>query len=109
MLVSVLMGLVASPVNVLAATTSGAENIVVNVGWSDNNNKPLKRPKTVTVDLMANGKVIKSQVLHGTGGKGGVWASVWTYEFSKLPTAQNGKKIDYIVKEEVNPTGYTMS
>ena len=68
--------------------------------WDDANNKDGIRPDSIVVKLLANG------VETGKTATASV-ASGWTYEFTDLDRYQNGKPIEYTVKEVGVPTGYT--
>ena len=68
--------------------------------WIDNNDQDHIRPASVTVALLANGKVTGKTAI-ATAETG------WKYEFTELDRYQNGKAIEYTVKEVGVPTGYT--
>lgn len=72
-------------------------NFKGNKKWFDDNDKV--RPKEVKVNLYANDKLIKTQNIRGTGNN-------WEYEFNDLFKYENGKLIDYKVKEEVTDKAY---
>lgn len=72
-------------------------NFKGNKKWFDDNDKV--RPKEVKVNLYANDKLIKAQNIRGTGNN-------WSYEFNDLFKYENGKLIDYKVKEEVTDKAY---
>ncbi|MDQ8815701.1 Cna B-type domain-containing protein, partial [Streptococcus ruminantium] len=65
--------------------------------WNDNNDQDGKRPKSITVNLLADGKVVQSQEVTATNN--------WEYTFTDLPKYANGKEIVYTV-EEVKVDGY---
>ncbi|WP_178085547.1 Cna B-type domain-containing protein, partial [Streptococcus ruminantium] len=65
--------------------------------WNDNNDQDGKRPQSITVNLLADGKVIKSQQVTAEND--------WKYTFTDLPKYANGKEIVYTV-EEVKVDGY---
>ncbi|MDQ8758704.1 Cna B-type domain-containing protein, partial [Streptococcus ruminantium] len=67
--------------------------------WNDNNDQDGKRPKSITVNLLADGKVVQSQEVTA--------ANNWEYTFTDLPKYANGKEIVYTV-EEVKVDGYEM-
>ncbi len=68
--------------------------------WNDNNNQDGKRPSSITVKLLNNGKEIKSKIVSAEDG--------WNYKFEKLPENDtNGNKITYSVAEADVPGGYT--
>ncbi|BBA93204.1 Cna B-type domain-containing protein [Streptococcus ruminantium] len=60
--------------------------------WNDNNDQDGKRPKSITVNLLANGEVVQSQKVSAD--------TNWTYTFTNLPKYANGKEIVYTVSEE---------
>ena len=68
--------------------------------WKDEDNKDGIRPASVTVALLANGKETGKTAI-ATAETG------WKYEFTELDRYQNGKAIEYTVKEVGVPTGYT--
>ena len=68
--------------------------------WIDINDQDRIRPASITVKLLANGKET-GQEATATAETG------WKYEFTNLDRYQNGKPIEYTVKEVGVPTGYT--
>ena len=68
--------------------------------WIDNNDQDRIRPASITVALLANGKET-GKIANATAETG------WKYEFTELDRYQNGKAIEYTVKEVGVPTGYT--
>ena len=60
--------------------------------WDDNDDQDGKRPDSVTLILLADGKRIDSQVVNEDNG--------WTAKFTNLPVYNNGKTITYTVDEE---------
>ncbi|KEQ46010.1 Cna B-type domain-containing protein [Streptococcus oralis] len=68
--------------------------------WIDNNDQDRMRPASVTVALLANGKETGKTAI-ATAETG------WKYEFTELDRYQNGKAIEYTVKEVGVSTGYT--
>lgn len=77
--------------------------------WSDADNQDKVRPSKITVRLLADGKLIKEEVVSGENG--------WQYDFSGLPKYKDGKEIVYSVaadpvdgyKLEINGTQLTFS
>lgn len=71
--------------------------------WNDANNKDGKRPKSITVYLIANGNEKEPEakkIVDET--------TNWEYRFTGLPVYKDGKKITYtVIEEPVN--GYTTS
>ena len=67
--------------------------------WVDNNNQDGKRPKSITINLLADGTKATSQtVTPNSEGK-------WEYTFENLPKYENGNEIVYTI-EEVKVEGY---
>ena len=66
--------------------------------WDDNDDQDGKRPESITVNLLANGEKVNSQVVTAAGN--------WTYNFTDLPKYAEGSEIEYTV-EEVAVKGYT--
>lgn len=62
-------------------------SITVNKIWDDGNNRDNIRPKTVSVSLLANGKVIETRNIEST------------YTFEDLPKYIEGKRVNYTVQE----------
>ncbi|MBO5735831.1 MAG: Cna B-type domain-containing protein, partial [Clostridia bacterium] len=81
-----------------------AEEIFTSVSgektWNDANNQDGKRPASITINLLANGKEIKDVKV--TADKNGNW----TYSFENLPKYENGKEITYTITED-EVEGYT--
>ncbi|MDQ8804997.1 Cna B-type domain-containing protein, partial [Streptococcus ruminantium] len=80
-------------------TNTNIEKVSVPVTktWNDNNDQDGKRPQSITVNLLADGKVVQSQEVTA--------ANNWKYTFTDLPKYANGKEIVYTV-EEVKVDGY---
>ncbi|APB32084.1 Cna B-type domain-containing protein [Vagococcus teuberi] len=60
--------------------------------WNDANDNDGKRPKSITVYLIANGKPEAEKIVDET--------TNWEYSFTGLPVYKDGKKITYTVIEE---------
>ena len=60
--------------------------------WDDSNNQDGKRPSSVTVALLADGKEIQTATITEDDD--------WTYSFKILPKYKDGKEIVYIVSEK---------
>lgn len=60
--------------------------------WDDNDDQDGVRPKSITVDLLADGEVIKTAAVTAANG--------WKYSFEDLPQFKDGKKITYTVSEQ---------
>ena len=68
--------------------------------WDDNDNQDGLRPEMITVLLLADGET--------TGKKVDLTAANdWTYTWDKLPVNKDGKAIQYTIKEDGIPSGYT--
>ncbi|MGL9868467.1 Cna B-type domain-containing protein [Enterococcus sp. DIV0691] len=83
--------------NGLTVTNQNIEqvNITGTKTWNDNENQDGKRPKNITVNLLANGKQVQSKEVSETDG--------WKYEFTNLPKYENGQEITYTVTENQVP------
>ena len=66
--------------------------------WKDNDDQDGKRPDSIKVNLLANGKVVQSKTVKSSDN--------WKYSFTNLPEFENGKKITYTVTEDA-VAGYT--
>ena len=66
--------------------------------WNDSNNQDGKRPKSITVNLLANGRITDTKTVTADDN--------WTYSFTNLPKYANGQEITYTVSELTVP-GYT--
>lgn len=60
--------------------------------WDDNDDQDGVRPKSITVDLLADGEKIQSKTVTAANG--------WKYSFEGLPQFKDGKKITYTVSEQ---------
>ena len=60
--------------------------------WDDNDDQDGVRPKSITVDLLADGEKIQSKTVTAADG--------WRYSFEGLPQFKDGKKIIYTVSEQ---------
>ena len=75
--------------------TPAKTQIPVKKVWDDADNQDGKRPKSITVNLMADGEKVASQEVKAAAD--GTWSTV----FTKLPKFKNGKVIKYSLTEEV--------
>ena len=66
--------------------------VLVTKTWIDGDNADGNRPASITVKLLANGKLVNAATLTADGG--------WMHLFTGLPKAQNGIAITYTVEEE---------
>ena len=62
--------------------------------WDDNDNQDGKRPSSITVNLLANGKLNQSKTVSADA------SGNWTYSFTGLPKYANGHEIVYSVTED---------
>ncbi|ETJ29907.1 Collagen adhesin, partial [human gut metagenome] len=76
-------------------------SIQVTKAWEDGNNQDGKRPNSVKIKLLADGKEVSGKTLTLTK------ANNWTGTFTDLDEYKAGKKIEYTVKEEAVGNGYT--
>ena len=60
--------------------------------WDDSNDQDGKRPESITVNLLANGEKVDTQVVTADNN--------WTYSFTDLPVYKAGQKLTYTVSEE---------
>ena len=60
--------------------------------WDDNDDQDGVRPKSITVNLLADGEKIQSKTVTAANG--------WKYSFEGLPQFKDGKKITYTVSEQ---------
>ena len=82
--------------NILNTHTPGKISVPVIKVWEDNNNQDGKRPSFVTVRLLANGKETKEKLVLNQG-------TNWQGSFANLDEYEDGKLIDYTIKEETVP------
>ena len=66
--------------------------------WNDSNNQDGKRPESITINLLANGKKVSSTTA--------TVASNWKYSFDNLDKYNQGTEIKYTL-EEISVDGYT--
>ena len=79
--------------------TPGKTSVTVTKAWNDANNKDGIRPDSIKVQLYANGKPTGDAVVLSA-------ADQWTYTWTGLFMKENGKNIEYSVKEVTVPKGY---
>ena len=84
-------------------TPETIDEIKVTKVWDDADNQDGIRPEKVTVNLLANGKVIETVELKATIRS--FFTGDWTATFKDLPKFENGKEIVYTVTENAVP-GY---
>ena len=66
--------------------------VLVTKTWADGDNADGNRPASITVKLLANGKLVNAATLTAEGN--------WMHLFAGLPKAENGIGITYTVEEE---------
>ena len=71
--------------------------------WVDANNQDGIRPDKIKVNLLADGKVVDTKEITGKTKQN------WQSNFTDLPKYNNGREIEYSVKEETVPSGYEVS
>ncbi|MDD5923002.1 MAG: Cna B-type domain-containing protein, partial [Eubacteriales bacterium] len=79
--------------------------VTVKKVWDDRNNQDGKRPKSVKVKLLVDGKNADSENAFVSLSED----NKWTYSWNNLPVKKDGKEITYTVKEENVPEGYEAS
>ena len=70
--------------------------------WNDKNDADKLRPKSIEVQLYANGEVVKGQRVTLSE------KNKWQYVFVDLEEKKDGKVIKYSVQEVDVPKGYTV-
>ena len=60
--------------------------------WDDVNNQDGKRPPEISINLLANGIKVKSQIVTAENN--------WKYTFNDVPKYSNGAEIEYTVSED---------
>ncbi|AQP41303.1 cell wall surface anchor family protein,putative [Streptococcus gallolyticus subsp. gallolyticus DSM 16831] len=78
--------------NITNSYTPATTSISGTKTWSDNDNQDGKRPDSITINLLANGKKVDSQKVSA--------ATNWAYHFGNLPQYENGQVITYTVNED---------
>ena len=96
---SVITGNAVNGYTVTNTHTPETVNIPVVKNWVDADNQDGKRPDTITVNLLADGKAVVSAEL--------TQAADWKHTFVDLPKYAAGKEIVYTVQEAKVPDGYT--
>ncbi|WP_051346929.1 Cna B-type domain-containing protein [Parvimonas micra] len=85
--------------NVKNKYTPGKTSVQVTKAWKDNNDQDKKRPDSVTIELLADGKETGKKVVLTKENN-------WTGSFTDLDEYKDGKKIEYTVKEKAVGNGY---
>ena len=84
--------------NVINTYTPEKTDVSGNKTWKDANDKDGIRPESITINLLANGKVVKTITVSAADG--------WKWSFKDLPRYENGNEIVYTITEEA-VAGYT--
>lgn len=80
----------------------GKTSLTVTKKWDDAENQDGLRPKTIKVQLYADGQELGKVVELSEDNK-------WTYTFSELDEKKDGKAVQYTVNETEVPEGYTQT
>ena len=80
----------------------GKTSLTMTKKWADAENQDGLRPKTIKVQLYADGQELGKVVELSEDNK-------WTYTFSELDEKKDGKAVQYTVKETEVPEGYTQT
>ncbi|MEG0361482.1 MAG: Cna B-type domain-containing protein, partial [Longicatena sp.] len=85
--------------NVIITNTHDVETVGIKGSkqWDDKEDQDGKRPASITINLLANGKMVDSKVVSKEDN--------WKWNFTNLPKNEFGKAISYTVTEEAVP-GY---
>ena len=89
--------------DIINAYTPGKTSIQVTKAWEDNHNQDGKRAGIVQVQLVKNGEEVENQILTL------LEKNHWTGSFTDLDEYEDGRKIDYTVKEMNTNKGYKKS
>ncbi|MDT2925730.1 Cna B-type domain-containing protein, partial [Lactococcus lactis] len=83
--------------NIILTNTHASATTTINgtKTWDDNNNQDGKRPNQVTINLLANGKVVDTKTVTSQDN--------WAYNFTEKPKYQDGKEILYTITEDTVP------
>ena len=63
--------------------------------WDDANNQDGKRPESIKINLLANGKKADEKTVSADDN--------WSWSFTNLPKYENGRKITYTITEDAVP------
>lgn len=87
------------PLDITLSHVGDTRTVPVTVFWNDNSDKDGKRPETVTVQLLADGKVLEGKTL--TLSAADFTGNTWKGSFDGLPTyTDNGTPVRYSVRVE---------
>ncbi|WP_290123282.1 Cna B-type domain-containing protein [Lactococcus fujiensis] len=78
--------------NITNTHTTDTTSVTGSKTWNDANNQDGMRPSSITVNLLANGKIVDSQPVTA--------ANNWEYAFNNLPVNASGSPITYTVSED---------
>ena len=85
------------PLNITLTHFGDTRTVPVTVNWNDSNDKDGKRPDSITVQLLADGKVLEGKTL--TLNAADFNGSQWTGVFENMPTyTENGRPVRYSVE-----------
>ena len=74
--------------------------------WDDADDQDGKRPESITIHVMANGKEVEGASFEAKKPESDEAANTWTWESGELPKYEKGKEIKYTIEEE-KIEGYT--
>ncbi len=80
--------------NITNSHTPGTVNVAGSKTWVDNDNQDGIRPDSITINLLANGTKIDSQIVEEDANGN------WSWNFADLPKYENGEEIEYTITEE---------
>lgn len=88
---------VTNDLNTLDVANVKDENLTISgqKTWDDGNNQDRKRPDQVTINLLANGKVVDTKTVTSQDN--------WAYNFTEKPKYQDGQEILYTITEDTVP------
>lgn len=87
------------PLDITLSHVGDTRTVPVTVFWNDNSDKDGKRPETLTVQLLADGKVLEGKTL--TLSAADFTGNTWSGSFDGLPTyTDNGTPVRYSVRVE---------
>ena len=72
--------------------TTETTKVTVTKTWNDNNDQDGMRPESITINLLANNKIVKSAKVTEKDN--------WSYTFENLDKYANGELVTYTVEEE---------
>ena len=72
--------------------------------WNDDNNQSGNRPASITLNLLADGKIVDYKTVKASDAASG--GNIWFWSFPDQPVYRDGEKVTYTV-EEAPVKGYT--